>query len=50
VTELYIDERDQATMEEKLTKLPEVEAVFFPGETSSDHEPDRRYADPRART
>lgn len=31
VTELYIDERDQATMEEKLTDLRKVEAVFFSG-------------------
>jgi cyanophycinase len=31
VTELYIDERDQATMEEKLVDLREVEAVFFSG-------------------
>ncbi|MDR6821067.1 cyanophycinase [Neorhizobium sp. 2083] len=31
VTELYIDERDQATMEEKLVDLREVNAVFFSG-------------------
>ncbi len=31
VTELYIDERSQAAMEEKLSDLREVEAVFFSG-------------------
>ncbi|MBX4891367.1 cyanophycinase [Rhizobium bangladeshense] len=31
VTELYIDERDQAAMEEKLESLRQVRAVFFSG-------------------
>lgn len=31
VTELYIDERDQATMEDKLVDLQTVNAVFFSG-------------------